>query len=176
MDIKLPSSSLKFVPLSLKMHWSALFRVLKIKLLNGRGQPPSTPPCTPLPPPPPHPSCARWKAVCYTLLCCYLFYRACKQALLGYPEVRGWGREKGKSCRQSALGELVRKLSILENSVQCRRCMLFVYIPLCGASVFRAVLHACELDAWYPASNTADLICISEGVLQWRTPHKWSTV
>lgn len=103
------------------MHWSALFRVLKIKLLNGRGQPPSTPTCTP-PPTPPPPSCARWKAVCYTLLSCYLFYRACKQALLGYAEVRGWGREKGKSCRQSALGELVRKLSILENSVQCRRC------------------------------------------------------
>lgn len=74
------------------------------------------------PPPPPHSSCARWKAVCYTLLSCYLFYRACKQALLGYPEVRGWEREKGKSRRQSALEELVRKVSILENSVQCRRC------------------------------------------------------
>ena len=142
----------------------------------------------PSPPPPPPPSCARWRAVCYTLLSCYLFYRTCKQALLGYPEVRGWGREKGKSCHQSALGrlrvvahfssgivgrakrerawkspharkgpwrlfsrglfftralaslallllrkngrllivyalgELARKLSILENSVQCRRC------------------------------------------------------
>ena len=104
MDIKLPFSLLKFVPLSLKMYWSALFRVLKIiiTLLNGRGQSPSKPTCTP----PPPPSCARWRAVCYTLLSCYLFYRPCKQALLGYPEVRGWGREKGKSCRQSALGRL----------------------------------------------------------------------
>ena len=76
----------------------------------------------PPPPPPPPPSCARWKAVRYTLLSCYLFYRACKQALLGHPEVRGWEREKGKSRRQSALEELVRKVSILENSVQCRRC------------------------------------------------------
>ena len=75
-----------------------------------------------VPPSPRPPSCARWKAVRYTLLSCYLFYRACKQALLGYPEVRGWGREKGKSRCQSALGELVHKLSILENSVQCRRC------------------------------------------------------
>lgn len=108
----------KFVPLSLKIHWSALFRVLKIKLLNGRGQPPSTPTCTP-PPPPPAVQGERQSAIlCFLAI---YSYRACKQALLWYPVVRGWGREKGKSHHQSALGELARRLSILESSVQCRR-------------------------------------------------------
>lgn len=46
------------------------------------------------------------------------------------------------------------------------RTYYIIHIPVSGASVLSACLHACELDALYPASITADLICTREGVLQ----------
>lgn len=172
MDIKLPFSLLNLFPCHSKyteVHFSGSSK------LNSWMEGGSPLPHLHVPPPPPPAVQGERQSAILCFLAIYS-YRACKQALLWYPVVRGWGGEKGEVTPPKCPGRACSQALYSGEFCTMQKRQLFAFIPLCGASVFRAVLQACELDAWYPASNTADLICISEGVLQWRTPHKWSTV
>lgn len=118
MDIKLPFSLLNLFPCHSKyteVHFSGSSK------LNSWMEGGSPLPHLHVPPPPPPPAVQGERQSAILCFLAIYSYRACKQALLWYPVVRGWGREKGKSHHQSALGELARRLSILESSVQCRR-------------------------------------------------------